>query len=112
MANKVFLIGNIVRTPEFSQTSDGVALCRFSIAVNRNYTNNEGNREVDFHKITTWRKTAEVCGKFLKKGSKVAIIGSLQNRTYEDKEGVKKITGRFFSSGDSLYAVPYLHEAV
>ena len=90
VANQVFLIGNLTKDPTLSETPSGVALCKFSIAVNRNYTNNEGNREVDFHNIVTWRGQAEVCGKFLKKGSKVAIIGSLQNRTYEDKDGIKR----------------------
>lgn len=88
--NQVLLIGNIVRDPELSETANGVALCRFSIAVNRDYKTENGERIADFFNITTWRKTAELCGKYLKKGSKVAIVGSLQNRTYEDKEGIKR----------------------
>ena len=88
--NKVYLIGNLTRDPEVSETSSGVPFCRFSVAVNRNFANSEGNREVDFFNITVWRGLAENCGRFLKKGSKVAIVGSLQNRTYEDKEGVKR----------------------
>lgn len=88
--NKVYLIGNLTRDPEISETTSGVAFCRFSIAVNRTFTNGEGAREADFFNITVWRTQAENCGKYLKKGSKVAIVGSLQNRTYEDKEGVKR----------------------
>lgn len=88
--NKVYLIGNLTRDPELSVTSSGVAFCRFSIAVNRTFINADGNREADFFNITVWRTQAENCGKFLKKGSKIAIVGSLQNRTYEDKEGVKR----------------------
>lgn len=87
--NKVYLIGNLTRDPEVSETSSGVPFCRFSVAVNRNFANSEGNREVDFFNITVWRGLAENCGRFLKKGSKVAIIGSLQNRTYE-VDGVKR----------------------
>jgi single-strand DNA-binding protein len=88
--NKVYLIGNLTRDPELSETSSGVAYCRFSIAVNRNFTNADGNREADFFNIIVWRAQAENCGKFLKKGSKIAVVGSLQNRSYEDKDGVKR----------------------
>ena len=88
--NKVYLIGNLTRDPELSETSSGVAFCRFSIAVNRTFTNSDGNREADYFNITVWRGLAENCGRFLHKGSKVAVVGSLQNRTYEDKEGVKR----------------------
>ena len=88
--NKVFLIGNLTRDPELSETSSGVAFCRFAIAVNRPFANSEGNREVDYFNIIVWRGLAENCGRFLKKGSKVAVVGSLQNRSYEDKEGVKR----------------------
>lgn len=88
--NKVYLIGNLTRDPEVSETNSGVPFCRFSIAVNRTFVNADGNRETDFFNITVWRNQAENCGKFLKKGSKVAVVGSLQNRSYEDKEGVKR----------------------
>ena len=88
--NKVYLIGNLTRDPEVSETTGGVPYCRFSIAVNRNFTNADGNREADFFNIIVWRGQAEPCGRFLKKGSKVALVGSLQNRSYEDKDGVKR----------------------
>ncbi len=88
--NKVILIGNLTRDPELSETPSGVAVCRFSIAVSRDYADSDGNRETDFFNITVWRRRAENCGKYLKKGNKVAIVGSLQNRSYEDKDGIKK----------------------
>lgn len=88
--NKVYLIGNLTRDPELSETPSGIAFCKFAIAVNRTFTNADGNRESDFFNITVWRGQAENCGKFLKKGSKVAIVGSLQNRTYEDRDGNKR----------------------
>lgn len=88
--NKVYLIGNLTRDPELAETNSGIAVCRFAIAVNRTYSNSEGNREVDFFNITVWRTQAENCGKYLKKGSKVAIVGSLQTRSYEDKDGIKR----------------------
>ena len=58
--------------------------------MNRPFANAEGNREVDFFNVIVWRGLAENCGRFLKKGSKVAVVGSLQNRSYEDKEGIKR----------------------
>jgi single-strand DNA-binding protein len=88
--NKVILVGNLTRDPELSETPSGVAVCRFAIAVSRDYANADGTRETDFFNITVWRGRAEVCGKYLKKGNKVAIVGSLQNRSYEDKDGIKR----------------------
>ena len=88
--NKVILIGNLTRDPELTETPSGVAVCRFAIAVSRDYANADGTRETDFFNITVWRGRAETCGKYLKKGNKVAVIGSLQTRSYEDKDGVKR----------------------
>lgn len=88
--NKVFLIGNLTRDPELSETPSGVAVCRFAIAVSRDYANADGTRETDFFNITVWRGRAENCGKYLKKGNKVAVVGSLQTRSYEDKDGIKR----------------------
>ena len=88
--NKVILIGNLTRDPELTETPSGVAVCRFAIAVSRDYANADGTRETDFFNITVWRARAEVCGKYLKKGNKVAVVGSLQNRTYDDKDGNKR----------------------
>ncbi len=88
--NKVILVGNLTRDPELSETPSGVAVCRFAIAVSRDYANAEGERETDFFNITVWRGRAENCGKYLKKGNKVAIVGSLQTRSYEDKDGIKR----------------------
>ena len=88
--NKVILVGNLTRDPELSETQSGIAVCRFAIAVSRDYANADGTRETDFFNITVWRGRAENCGKYLKKGNKVAVVGSLQNRSYEDKDGVKR----------------------
>ena len=88
--NKLFLIGNLTRDPEASETSSGVAYCRMSIAVNRPYSGSDGERQTDFFNITVWRAQAENCARYLKKGSKVAVVGSLQNRSYEDKDGNKR----------------------
>ncbi len=88
--NKLFLIGNLTRDPEMSETSSGVPFCRLGIAVNRPYQGSDGERATDFFNVTVWRNHAENCGRYLKKGSKVAIVGSLQNRQYEDKDGNKR----------------------
>lgn len=87
--NKVFLIGNLTRDPELSETPNGVAVCRFGIAVSRDYASADGTRETDFFNITAWRGRAETCGKYLKKGNKVAVFGSLQNQEYKDKDDIK-----------------------
>jgi single-strand DNA-binding protein len=88
--NKVILVGNLTRDPELSETPSGIAVCRFSIAVSRDFANAEGNREADFFNITVWRGRAENCGKYLKKGNKVAVVGRLQTRSYDDKDGNKR----------------------
>ena len=95
--NRVHLIGNLTKDTEYSETTTGIAVCRFSIAVNRNYTN-DGEKITDYFNIVTWRGQAENCHKFLKKGSKVAIEGSLQNRSYEDKNGVKRTVTEIVAS--------------
>ena len=88
--NKVILVGNLTRDPELSKTPSGVAVCKFSIAVNRPHANSDGERQTDFFNIVVWRGQGENAAKYLKKGSKVGIVGSLQNRSYEDKDGVKR----------------------
>ena len=88
--NKVILVGNLTRDPDLSETPSGVAVCKFAIAVTRDYANGDGERETDFFNVTVWRGRAENCAKYLKKGNKVAIVGSLQNRSYEDKDGIRR----------------------
>ncbi len=90
--NKVYLIGNLTRDPESSTTNSGVSVCRFSIAVSRRFSNAEGTRETDFFNITAWRGTADNCSKFLKKGNKVAVSGSIQIRNYERQDGTKGLS--------------------
>ena len=89
--NKCIFIGNLTKDPESQKTNSGVDVCRFSIAVNRTYTNSNGEREVDFINIVAWRGLADNCAKYLKKGSKVCVVGQYQTRTWEDSEGKKKM---------------------
>jgi single-strand DNA-binding protein len=88
--NRVILIGNLTRDPELTTTTSGVSICRFSLAVSRRYTNSEGERETDFINVVVWRGLAENCHKFLRKGSKAAVTGSLQTRNYDAQDGTKR----------------------
>lgn len=88
--NKVFLIGNLTRDPELTETSGGVSICRFAIAVNRNYSGADGERKTDFFNVTAWRGLGETVSRFAKKGNKVAVSGTIELRNYEDSQGVKR----------------------
>ena len=88
--NKVYLIGNLTRDPEMRATQSGISVCNFSIAVNRRVRDAQGNQQTDFFNIVAWRQLADLCGKFLMKGKKVAIVGSIQTRTYEAQDGSKR----------------------
>lgn len=88
--NKVFLIGNLTRDPETTTTTNGHTICKFGIAVQRPFANASGEREADFFNIVTWRGLAETCSRWLEKGKKVAISGSIQVRNYEAQDGSKR----------------------
>jgi single stranded DNA-binding protein (ssb) len=89
--NKVQLIGNLGKDPELKYTSAGVAVATFSIATSDSWKDQEGNTQerTEWHNIVAWRKLAEICGEWLKKGKRVYIEGRLQTRNYE-KDGVKR----------------------
>lgn len=88
--NKIILIGNLTRDPESNTTQSGVNFTRFNIAVNRPFTNASGERVADYFDIICWRQLADRCAKYLYKGSKVGINGSVQRRQYEDRDGIKR----------------------
>lgn len=88
--NKVFLIGRLTRDPELRYTGNNTAVASFGIAVNRNFTNQAGERDADFFNVTVWRKQAENVKNYLSKGSQVAIEGRLQSNTYDDANGQKR----------------------
>ena len=91
--NKVQLIGNLGKDPELSYTPSGIAVAKFSIATNERWKDNEGNfqERTEWHNIIAWRKLAEICGQYLKKGSKVYLEGRLQTRSWDDKNtGAKR----------------------
>ncbi|MEG2117340.1 MAG: single-stranded DNA-binding protein [Clostridia bacterium] len=87
--NKVILIGNLTRDVEIATTQSGLSVAKFSIAVSRKFKNADGKYDCDFFNCVAWRQLADLCHKYLKKGNKVGIVGSLQTRTYE-QDGVKK----------------------
>lgn len=88
--NKVLLIGNLTKDPELSTTTNGVSLCKFTLAVPRKYTSSNGEREADFLPIVVWRAQADNCYKYLKKGSKASVTGTIQTRVYDTPEGSRR----------------------
>ena len=87
--NKVILIGYLTDTPELKQTQTGISVASFTIGVNRRYSA-EGKQETDFINIVCWRKTAEFVCRYFGKGSAILVCGSLQTRTYTDRDGNKR----------------------
>ncbi len=90
MLNRVILIGRLTRDPELRYTGSGLPVATFNLAVDRPFTNQQGEKETDFIRIVAWRKLAETCANNLGKGRLVAVEGRLQIRNYEDKDGVKR----------------------
>ena len=90
MMNVICLQGRLVRDPELKQTNSGIAVATFTVAVQRNNKNQNGDRESDFIDIVCWRYTAEFVSKYIKKGDLVCLNGTLQTRSYEDKNGNKR----------------------
>lgn len=88
--NKVILIGNLAADPESRTTQSGIAQCTLRLAVQRRFANQQGVREADFFNIVCWRQTAEFCSRYLSKGRKIAVEGSLQTRSYDAQDGSKR----------------------
>lgn len=111
--NKVILIGNLANDPESRTTTSGVAQCTFRLATQRRFTNQSGVREADFHTVVCWRQTAEFASKYLAKGRRVAVEGSIQNRSYDAQDGSKRYVTEvvadgveFLSSGNQSQSAP------
>ena len=90
--NKVILIGRLTRDPEMRTTPSGIATTSFSIAVQRNYANAQGDREADFINCVAWRKQAENIAKYCTKGSQVAVDGRIQTGSYDGQDGQRHYT--------------------
>ncbi|GMX67370.1 single-stranded DNA-binding protein [Paenibacillus elgii] len=87
MLNRVILIGRLTRDPELRYTPAGVAVTQFTLAVDRPFTSNQGQREADFIPVVTWRQLAETCANYLRKGRLAAVEGRIQVRNYDNNEG-------------------------
>lgn len=91
MFNKAILIGRMTADPELKQTQSGISVCSFRIAVDRRYSGRDGGeRKADFIDITTWRQQAEFVNRYFHKGDPIGIEGSIQTRSYEDRNGNKR----------------------
>lgn len=87
MLNRTILIGRLTKDPDLRYTPAGVAVCQFTLAVDRPFTRDGGERETDFIPIVTWRQLAETCANYLRKGRLTAVEGRIQVRNYENNEG-------------------------
>ncbi len=89
--NKLTIIGNLTRDPELRTTTSGISVCSFTVAVNRRQSAQQRQAgqepEADYFRVTAWRQLGEICGKFLQKGKKVAVVGPVSVSTYEGRDG-------------------------
>ncbi len=90
--NVVCLMGRLTADPEVRQTPNGISVCSFSVAVNRRYSGANGERQADFINCVAWRQTAEFIGRYFRKGNMIGLNGSIQTRTYQDKDTGKNRT--------------------
>ena len=97
--NKVVLIGRLTKDVEVRYTTNEKVVAMFSLAVNREFKNQKGEYEADFFNVVMWGKSAELAGNTLKKGSKIAIEGRIQNRSYEAKDGTKRYITEIIANG-------------
>lgn len=90
MLNNVIIMGRLTADPELKSTQGDISFCNFTVAVDRDFKNKDGEREADFIPCTAWRQTAEFICKYFSKGQAIAVHGTLQSRRYEDKDGNKR----------------------
>src|SRR5215831_4779966 len=114
MLNKIMLIGNLGKDPELQVTSEGTPFTRFSLAVSRSYKSNTGEKveETEWFNIVVWRQLAEICERFLHKGSKVYIEGRLSQREYTDREGVERMSVEVIASEMEMLLPKPVHSGV
>ena len=90
MLNKAILMGRLTKDPELKTTQSGNSVCSFTLAIDRRFKNQQGERETDFIPIVAWRQTAEFAAKYFNKGSKMALVGTIQPRSWEDQNGERR----------------------
>ena len=117
LINRIVLIGRLTADPELRQTPNGVSVTTFTLAVDRSFTKQNGEKETDFIRIVTWRGLAENCANYLKKGRLAAVDGRLQIRSYENKEGRRMTIAeviadnvRFLESKGKHHSQPNLND--
>ena len=88
--NTVILIGNLAADPETRTTQSGISQCTLRLAVQRRFANPQGVREADFFNVICWRQTADFCARYLSKGRRIAVEGSIQTRSYDAQDGSKR----------------------
>jgi len=100
MVNKAILIGRLGKDPDVKYTADGTMVTTFSLATTEQWKDKNGDKiqKTEWHNIVTWKKLAEICGEYLKKGSLCFIEGRIQTRSWEDKDGIKRYTTEIVAS--------------
>lgn len=88
--NKVELVGRLTKDPEIKMTSNQTKFCQFTLAVDRRFKDQNGQRQADFINCLAWRQTAEFIAKYFKKGNRIGVVGSIQTRSYDDQNGQKR----------------------
>lgn len=101
--NKIIITGNLVKDPEYTTTANGIAVCKFTLAVNRKYKKEDGSTETDFINCVAWRNTADYVSKYAHKGNRLGIIGSLQTRSYDAQDGSKRYVTEVLVDEVELY---------
>lgn len=105
MLNKVILTGRLTAAPELKTTTGGISVTGFTLAVARNYKNTDGQYDTDFVPLVAWGKTAEFAASFLERGQMISVVGELQSRKYEDRDG-KSRTAYEVNAREILFASP------
>ncbi|MGI6078528.1 MAG: single-stranded DNA-binding protein [Fastidiosipilaceae bacterium] len=90
--NRAILLGRLVRDPELRTTQNGTSVCSFTLAIDRRFKNQYGERQTDFIPCVAWSKTAEFCAQYFSQGQRMALLGSIQPRSWEDQEGNRRYT--------------------
>ena len=101
MLNHITIMGRLVREPEYRTTGSGISVVNFSVAVDRDFSGQSGEKETDFIDCVAWRQTAEFITKYMRKGSMVVVSGRLQIRSWSDKDGNKRRTAEVVA--DNVY---------
>ena len=92
MLNQIIIMGRLTRDPELRRTQSGTAVCSFSVAVDRDFKSQSGEKETDFIDVVAWRQTGEFVSKYFTKGRMIVVSGSLQSRKWQDRNGQNRIS--------------------